>query len=382
MNIALLVSWHTELNSEGHYFLPYTHYSYLEHIVTMYEKVYIITPVWKMNDSCRGFSKLEFTNVEIIPLPPYTSILSAQKEIGSFVKSIKYVEPKVDVIYCRVPDPFSWLPALKTNKEVIMHFVGDTIDTTKHNERWSWWRKYAMIAAYLPEYTLTLLAARKSKVYTNGFHIRDRLAKYGVKATGVVSSTISKMELELPLEVLPQEKLTLCYVGYLRFAKGISTLLRLIETLEKDRIDYLFNIVGNGEMYSDFEALITKYNASARVILHGHIDNRDTMNKILRKSDLFLFPSLSEGSPRVVVEAMAQGVPVFSTPVGSLPTTFTDGSEIFFFDFNDEKQLLSLIKKYTQNSTPYLEARKRAYEKIKLNYTKETFLSKIFTYET
>ncbi|WP_155486568.1 glycosyltransferase family 4 protein, partial [Vibrio campbellii] len=36
-----------------------------------------------------------------------------------------------------------------------------------------------------------------------------------------------------------------------------------------------------------------------------------------RRSDIFVFPSLSEGSPRVVVEAMAHGLPVIATDTGN-----------------------------------------------------------------
>ena len=69
----------------------------------------------------------------------------------------------------------------------------------------------------------------------------------------------------------------------------------------------------------------------------GHVDNRIQLNEILRNNDIFCFASLSEGSPRVILEAMANVINIVSTAVGSLPTIFENEKDILFADFNDEK---------------------------------------------
>src|SRR3981189_3992209 len=45
----------------------------------------------------------------------------------------------------------------------------------------------------------------------------------------------------------------------------------------------------------------------------------------LRAADFFVVPSLSEGTPHVLVEARANGLPCISTSVGGVPTSVTDG---------------------------------------------------------
>jgi glycosyltransferase involved in cell wall biosynthesis len=45
----------------------------------------------------------------------------------------------------------------------------------------------------------------------------------------------------------------------------------------------------------------------------------------LRAADIFVLPSLSEGTPHVLVEARANGLPCISTSVGGVPTSVTDG---------------------------------------------------------
>ena len=264
-----------------------------------------------------------------------------------------------------------------------MHFVGDTIDATEHNEKWSWLKKKVMIAGYLPDYWLTLRAARRSHVFTNGTHLSAKLVHYGVKATPVISSTIFETDLHDDFTPLPvnEGKVEITYIGYVRFAKGMNCLMTFCKKLKDAGINYHFNLIGNGEMFDDVQAFFEKEGLTRHVTMHGHISEREKMNEILRKSDLFFFPSLSEGSPRVVIEAMAQGVPVISTPVGSLPGTFKNGETIRFFDYNDVGKAVSIVQDYLWNATPFDKQRRAAYKMVAEQFTIEKFLSKVFTYE-
>ena len=97
----------------------------------------------------------------------------------------------------------------------------------------------------------------------------------------------------------------------------------------------------------------------------------------MRTHDIFCFASLSEGSPRVILEAMANGINVVSTPVGSLPTIFKHNENILFADFNNatvfSDQMINLIS----NENNAFLLRKNAFEKVK-NYKIENFLKEIF----
>lgn len=380
-NIAILASWDLTMNV-GNVFIPSTHYLYLKYVSTYFNKVYLISPIGNKNTKKEG-EILDFKNVEIIPLPPSSSYLKAMSHWAAYRNAIKSIVDKVDCFYCRVPDPFSWMPALLYKKKTIMHFVGDTIDTTKHNEKWPWLKKKVMITGYLPEFWLTLKAARRSTVYTNGPHIKDRLANHNIKATSVISSTVFKKDLHSDFNPLPinNNSLIFTYIGYIRFAKGMNCLLDFCKEMKRRGINYVFHIIGDGEMMEDVKIFIKKELLEEKIILHGHISNRTEINEILRGSDLFFFPSLSEGSPRVIIEAMAQGVPVMSTPVGALPKTFSNGETIRFFDFNDVNGAIKIVQEYIKDVKPFEKQREVAFRKVCENFTIEKFLSKVFSYE-
>ena len=379
--IAILASWSLTKVGDDVY-IPTTHNLYLTYVSSIYDKVYLLSPMSTATEVKKG-AKLEFTNVDIIPLPPNSSYAKALRNWRAYKDALTSVVDKVDMVYCRVPDPFSWMPALLFKKKTIMHFVGDTIDATKHNEKWSWLKKMVMIAGYLPDYWLTLQAAKRSRVFTNGTHLSAKLAHYGVKAKPVISSTIFEKDLHDDFTALPicDGKVEITYIGYVRFAKGMNCLMAFCKKLKDTGIDFHFNLVGNGEMFDDVKAFIEKEGLTKHVTMHGHISERERMNLILRKTDLFFFPSLSEGSPRVVIEAMAQGTPVMSTPVGSLPGTFKEGETIRFFDFNDAEKAVCIVQDYKWSAVPFDKQRRAAYKMVAEQFTIEKFLSKVFTYE-
>lgn len=381
MTFAILTSWNLIQTNSGIY-IPSTHFSYLNYAAGLYEIVYLISPMKQYDSKVMGI-KMNFPNVMVIPLPYNGSFLGALKNWKAYRDALRQVCDKADVVYCRVPDPFSWMPALVFKKKTIMHFVGDTIDATRHNEKWSWLKKIVMIAGYLPDYWLTLNAAKKSKVYTNGHHLSDKLAKLGIKAIPVISSTVSDKDLHKDFKPLPIEKeiITITYIGYVRYSKGMNCLMEFCQRLQDAGIHFLFHLIGNGEMFNDVKLFIEKEGLADNVTMHGHIDDKEKLSRILRNSDLFFFPSLSEGSPRVVIEAMAQGTPVISTPVGSLPSTFKDTETIRFFDFNDAEKALSIVKEYIQDPKTFEVQRELAYQIVMERFTIEKFLSKVFSYE-
>lgn len=378
--LAIMASWGIKI-IHGFYYCPASHLLYLKQMTHLFNRVYLISPVDYRDQNASRLSPIELKNLTIVNLPCYSSLLQAQRHQAEFAKAIEQLEPIVDLFYCRVPDPFCWMPAQMTNKPVIMHFVGDTVDATKHNIHFSWLKKQILLAGYSFEYRRILQSARKSTVYTNGSHLSEKLRKQGINATPVVSSTITKEDLALePLRPLSNNPLKIIYVGYLRYAKGIDTLIEVIKRLEERHFNYQFHIVGDGDMYSTLHQLIDDLKIDNHICLYGHIDNRDRLLSLLRSSDLFFFPSLSEGSPRVVIEAMSQGCPVLSTPVGSLPGCFEENEEILFFPFKDAEIATSKILQVGDNLEMPTQLRDRAYKKVSERFTMEEFIRTITTY--
>ncbi len=85
---------------------------------------------------------------------------------------------------------------------------------------------------------------------------------------------------------------------------------------------FRFFIAGDGELRPDLEALLAELGLQDVVQLLGW---RRDVSDLLHAMDLFLLPSLFEGLPRSVLQAMAAGVPVVATAVDGTPEVIEDG---------------------------------------------------------
>lgn len=363
------------------YYLPYTHWVYLNQIVNYYDKIFLLAPVIKKDTE--KFSEMKvisnFTNVDVYELPPSTTYISAVRYFYSYFKAYKSFSNDFFDSYVRYPVPFGWLAKIFIKGKRIIHYVGDPIDTILKNKDMYFFRKILYLIFFLPEYILYLWASNGDNlsVFTNGNHIAKKIKKYGVEPRALISTTLDKNDFYLnPDKKISDVSPRLIYVGYLRKAKGVLLLVQVFERILKKYPSAIFDIVGSGELENELKEYIIKNNLR-NINFHGHIDDRAHLNGLLRASDIFCFASLSEGSPRVILEAMANGINVVSTPVGSLPSFFKEDIEIVFSDFNDfidfEEKIISLVEdeKFASN------LRTSAFEKVS-SLTIDHFIGSIF----
>ena len=79
-----------------------------------------------------------------------------------------------------------------------------------------------------------------------------------------------------------------------------------------------------------------------KVLFLGGV-NHENIPELMSAADIFVLPSLSEGFPLVLVEAMASGLPVIATNVGGLPEIVKEGETGFLVPSQDSKQLAQRI---------------------------------------
>ncbi len=77
-------------------------------------------------------------------------------------------------------------------------------------------------------------------------------------------------------------------------------------------------VVGGGRLRGYYEQRAEELGLYEHTRFTGHISGKDDLMKELRKADIFLFPTLSEGLPRTVIEAMANSLPCVSSDIPSL----------------------------------------------------------------
>jgi glycosyltransferase involved in cell wall biosynthesis len=134
---------------------------------------------------------------------------------------------------------------------------------------------------------------------------------------------ISALRAELGLE---DHVKVLLSIGRLSHEKGHADLIREFPQIRRRNQDIPLRLVlvGEGPERAGIEALCRELNLSDAVTLVGQ---QDDVNPYYAIADLFVLPSHSEGSPNVLLEAMAARVPVVATAVGGIPEIVTHERE-------------------------------------------------------
>jgi glycosyltransferase involved in cell wall biosynthesis len=122
--------------------------------------------------------------------------------------------------------------------------------------------------------------------------------------------------------------------------KGIPVLLEAFAPLAHERPDLQLVIVGDGRERGELERLAQRLHIEHAVEFLGY---QDAVESILVTLDLFVLPSLTEGIPLALLEAMGAGLPAVATAVGGVPEVIENGVSGVLVPPNDPLALRTAI---------------------------------------
>lgn len=115
----------------------------------------------------------------------------------------------------------------------------------------------------------------------------------------------------------------LVFAGELGERKGVDVLLRSLEALEADTHNWRATLAGGGDI-DRFQRQAAEVGLSEKVSFAGWLSEAQ-MGALMASADIFVLPSREEAQPIAILEAIARGLPVVSTPVGAIPEQVEDG---------------------------------------------------------
>jgi glycosyltransferase involved in cell wall biosynthesis len=133
-----------------------------------------------------------------------------------------------------------------------------------------------------------------------------------------------------------------CNVGRFSFSKAQRYTIQCFARLKKDFPDSKLIFIGEGELLDDCKQLCKDLGIAGDVLFEGYKKN---IPLYLSISDLFVFTSLREGLPRVIVEAALMKVPVAAFEVEGIREVIEDGESGFIVAQYDEEGLYQKAKK-------------------------------------
>lgn len=209
--------------------------------------------------------------------------------------------------------------AEKLHKPWAVEVVGCAFDAMWHHGSWQG-KVYAPFAAY--EIRKMIHKAPYALYVTQKF-LQNRYPCQG-HSVGCSDVHLGKMDQEILERRLkkidqPQAILKIGLIGSLVHShKGIKTALKALGMIRDRLPDFEFNILGGGDQQKWRDAA-KYYGVASQTVFCGILTSGAAVNSWLDEMDLYIQPSLVEGLPRALVEAMSRGCPALGSSVGGIP---------------------------------------------------------------
>jgi len=117
--------------------------------------------------------------------------------------------------------------------------------------------------------------------------------------------------------------LRLIYAGRLESAKGIGRILKILAKIHRKGLSVVLDVVGDGIERKNYEKLAVELGVADFINFHGWIPHPQ-LAPLYKQAHIVIFPSESEGWPKVLSEAMAYGVVPVASDVGGIPQILND----------------------------------------------------------
>ena len=196
----------------------------------------------------------------------------------------------------------------------------------------------------------------------------------------VNESQKQKIKKELDID---KDKKIILFVKRMSKIKGVMFYSPFIieqnQKLLRDK-NYICYYLGDGTEKILLERKIKDKNLTDIVKILGNKPNKD-IQKFYQIADIFINPTLEEGFPRVLIEAMASGLPIVTTNAGGIRDILGEKQKKFMVDIKDREEFALKLKALIENEKMQRELSQENIERVKRYSTEKVakmYIKKIF----
>jgi glycosyltransferase involved in cell wall biosynthesis len=189
------------------------------------------------------------------------------------------------------------------------------------------------------------LLGKATQIICSSVAVADYLKDYADKS--VVIPPAVDVQFFAPAKELAGRRLL--FVGNLTKShahKGLPYLLEALADLPYE--DVCLDIVGEGEARPRYEAKCKQLGITDRVVFHGQLEGVSLAARY-RASFALVHPSINDSLPTTIIEAMASGLPIIASEVGSISSIVCDGINGYLTQPGDVGSLVKAIVKLTSD---------------------------------
>ncbi|KAF3299975.1 glycosyltransferase [Carnobacterium sp. PL24RED07] len=227
------------------------------------------------------------------------------------------------------------------------------------------WIIFYPIEKFLSRYTDKLITINEEDYnYSKKMHAKENIyvPGVGIDLDKFIVSSPTEIERKRKELNIPENNLVLLSIGELSERKNHKVVIETLSNFSTENITYI--ICGQGPLRDELEDLVEQYNLTKQVLLLGF---RNDINEICNVADIFVFPSIHEGLPVSVMEAMASRLPVIGSRIRG-NTDLIDQDKGGYLGENTPNFYYESILKYMNNPVLAKNHGKYNFKKIQ-NYS-------------
>ncbi|MDN4523948.1 glycosyltransferase [Fictibacillus fluitans] len=395
MRLLLVVDNHLGRTKDGQVWSKGIYdYSFFSRYLDVFEEVNVAIRIEDIKDNIGYPNLCSGQNLKFLPIPDFHGVNGYIKNYFSVKKAINSYSKDCDCAIIRIPSAigFQFASIIKNKIPYALEVVVDPWDfaapgmlrsKVRPLVRLHWTNqlkklcKHANGVSYVTQFALQKRYPNKAQIHKESLqHFQSYYS----------SANIKKDFFAPPKVFLPSQKaFQIIHVANTinSYVKGHKELIKAVSLLNKKGHDLSVKFVGDGELVSEFQEYAKLLRVEEKISFVGRIPDKDSMKRALAESDLFVFPTHGEGLPRVLIEAMAVGLPCISTRINGIPELLSDD---LLINVGDIEELIRKIEYLISNSSLMTEVSKKMsykakeYSEDKLQIRRKQFYIKLKKY--
>lgn len=315
-----------------------------------------------------GYKIVNGEKIDVNPIFSYNSMKDLVFKRKKIKRELEILINKVDAVIIRMPSVLGILASKickRNNKKYLIEMVACPWDGyINHVSRFG-----KIVAPFMWFWTKKVVYNAKNVLYVTNAFLQKRYPTKGntcacsdvVLPQSSPNTIINRLK---KIEKTDFKNLTLGTVANVELKyKGHEFVFRAIAKLKKRNINCTYYLIGNGDN-SRLKKLAQKLKISSNIIFVGSLTHKEIFES-LEKIDIYIQPSLQEGLPRALIEAMSVGVPCVGSNAGGIPELI---EKEYIFEKKNVRKVCNILSNLDINK---LKKMSEANMKISENYSRE-----------
>lgn len=367
MKVAFIFDTVLVENDRDFYGMTLNYDFFASRYLSMFDSMIISTRVVssaKAKGDVSGYKIVNGPSVEVKPIRTYRDIPDAVRNRKKIISELEEVIAKSNKVIIRMPSVlgmFATQICEKLKKDYLIELVACPWDGyINHTNPIG-----KLLAPIMYFKTKRVVSNAPNVLYVTNDFLQRRYPTNG-KSCGcsdVVLNEINDLDLQSRLDKINSldfdKKIILGTVANVGMKyKGHRYVFEAMHELKKLGKNFEYRLIGNGDQ-TRLKTLIKKWDLEQEVVFLGSLPHKEVFEE-LKAIDVYIQPSLQEGLPRAVVEAMSLACPVIGSNAGGMPELI---SQSMIFEKRKVGQLINILK--TMNKEQLVVESKNNFNKAK-----------------